>query len=296
MGVVLLAAKIATDGLWLIGLGAFLVVVVALLPRSPRLDRQFGGQGEERADRLASSVATTGLLATAVGSILLAIGSTPSIRFIAASVTALTLSMWVLTARQIRTLWRARRYEAAMKLKENQDLQREAWELEATAIVARWRWSLRHPLSRSDASSWPTDYLRRRIGDQPRGIPPEWYTVQGRQLRSNKPSLVRMTADDAPDWLRDIVVIALSEWWFVLGTPAVIAFYTPSGTQCETLVLAQPDLVRPLARMNLLSRLHDLGFPIHHGGRGQALPGHNTGDLMSRFIESSHPNFTQAHD
>jgi hypothetical protein len=291
-----LAATIATDGLWLIGLGAFFVVFVALLPRPPRLHRQFGSQGVERVDRLALSITTTGLLSTAVGSILLAIGSTPSVRFVVASAVALALAMWVLTARQIRTLWLARRYEAAMKLRENQDLEREAWELEATAILARWRWALRHPMTRSNASSWPTDYLHRRIGDQPPGIPAEWYTNEGRQLRYNKPSLVRMTEEDTPDWLRDIVMIALSEGWFVLGTPTVIAFYTPAGTQCETIVLEQPALVRPLARMNVLSRLHDLGFPTHHGSRGQALPGRDTADLVRRSVEATHPDFVQPQD
>ena len=183
-----------------------------------------------------------------------------------------------------------------MKLKENQDLKREAWELQATAILAQWRWALLHPMTGSNAASWPNNYLHKRIGDAPPGIPPEWYSVEGRQLRYNQASLVRMTADDAPDWLHDIVVVALSEGWFVLGTPTVVAFYTPSGTQYETVVLTQPGLMRPLARMNLLRRLHELGFPIHHGSRGQALPGHDTNDLVRRFVEATHPDFTQARD
>lgn len=291
-----LAATIATDGLWLIGLGAFFVVLVALLPRPPRLHRQFGDPGVERADRLALSVTTTGLLSTAVGSILLAVGSTPSVRFVVASVVAMALAMWVLTARQIRTLWLARRYEAAMKLRENQDLAREAWEFEATAVLARWRWALRHPMIRLNASNWPTTYLHGRIGGQPPGIPAEWYTNDGRQLRYNKPSLVRITAEDAPDWLRDIVVIALSEGWFVLGTPTVVAFYTPTGMECETIVLEQPALVRALARMNLLGRLRALGFPTHHGSRGQSLPGRDTGELVRRSVEATHPDFAQPQD
>jgi hypothetical protein len=291
-----LAATIATDGLWLIGLGAFVVVLVALIPRAPRLHLQFGGQGDDRIDRVAYSMTTTGLLATATGSVLVAIGSTPSVRFVAATVIALVVSIWVLLAQQIRALWLARRHDAAMKLKENQDLKREAWELQATAILAQWRWTLLHPMTGSNAASWPNNYLHKRIGDAPLGIPPEWYSVEGRQLRYNQASLVRMTANDAPDWLHDIVVVAISEGWFVLGTPTVVAFYTPSGTQYETVVLTQPGLVRPLARMNLLRRLHELDFPMHHGSRGQTLPGHDTNDLVRRFVEATHPDFTQARD
>jgi hypothetical protein len=293
---VLLAATIATDGLWLIGLGAFVVVAVALLPWPPRLNLRFGGQGDGRIDRVASAATTSGLLATAAGSVLVAIGSTPSVRFIATTVVALGLSMWLLLARQVRMLWLVRRAEAAAKLKENQDLEREAWELEATAMLAPWRWALSHPLTNSNAYSWPAEYLRRRIGDAPPGIPPEWYSLQGRRLRYNRPNLVRLAADDAPDWLRDIVAVALGEGWFVLGTPTVVAFYTPSGVQHETIVRAQPPLVRPLARMKLLHRLHQLGLPAHHGSRGQALPGHDADDLVRRLVEDAQPDLTHAHD
>lgn len=296
MHTVVLAATVATDGLWLIGVGAFVVVLVALVPRPPRLNLRFGGQGDERTDRVASSATATGLLATAAGSVLVAIGSAPSVRFIVTVVAALGLLMWLLLARQVRGLWLVRRAEAAVKLKENQDLKREAWELEATAILARWRWALSHPLTNSNAYSWPAEYLRRRLGDAPPGIPPEWYSLQGQQLRYNRPNLVRWASDDAPDWLRDIVAVALSEGWFVLGTPTVVAFYTPSGVQHETIVLAQPPLVRPLARMKLLHRLHQLGFPAHHGSRGQALPGHDADDLVRRLVEDAQPDLTHTHD
>lgn len=291
-----LAATIATDGLWLIGLGAFLVVLVALIPRPPRLHLQFRGQGDERVDRVSTSVTTAGLLATAAGSVLVAVGSTPSAWFMIATIIAVVLSTWLLIARQVRALWMARRDEAAMKLKENQDLEREAWELQAATLLARWRWALSHPLTRSNAINWPDNYLRNKIGDAPPGIPPEWYSAEGRQLRRSQTNLVRMTADEAPDWLRDIVTVALNEGWFVLGTPTVIAFYTPSGTQYETVVLTEHTLAQSLLRRNLLRKLRELGFPTHYGTRGQSLPAHDTGELVQHLVEANRPERDRIQD
>lgn len=281
-----LASVIATDGLWLIGLGAFLVAVTALTTQPPRLHLQFGGLGDQRKDRLASAITTTGLLATAAGSILVAVGSTPAGWFIAVAFGALLMSAWGLMARQVRLLWLARRNDTAMRLRENQDLAREAWELEATIVLARWRWVLLHPLTPSNANSWPTRYLARKIGDAPPGIPAEWYSNEGRQLRYSQPNLVRMTADGAPGWLRDIVVVALAEGWLVLGAPSFISFYTPNGLQYETVTLDQPAIVHLLVRRNLLNRLKRLGLPTHRGGRGQALPGCDTDELIRRLVEA----------
>jgi hypothetical protein len=280
-----LASAIATDGLWLIGVGAFLVVTVALSTQPPRLHLQFGGLGDRRRDRLTSSIATTGLLATSAGSILVAIGDTPSAWFLAGALGTTVLIMWLLMARQLRLLWLARRGDVALRLRDNQDLAREAWELEASIILSDWRWALRHPLTSASAVGWPMAFLASRIGEPPPGVPSEWYSLQGRQLRSNKPSLVRMTADDAPGWLRDIVVVALSDGWYVLGSASFVAFYTPDGLNYETVRPDEHPIVQQLVRKALLGRLRRLGLPTHRGSRGQSLPGRDSEELVRRLVE-----------
>ncbi len=280
------ASSVTVDGLWLIGIGALLVVSVALTATPPRLHLQFGGLGDQRKDRLAPSIATTGLIATAAGSVLVSVGSVPAIGFVGGVVVALGIMAWGLLARQVRLLWRARQRDAMMRLRENQDLARETWEVEAATILAGWRWALLHPLSVASAEGWPMSYLRTRIGEAPPGIPAEWYSPQGRQLRYNKPSLVRMTADDAPRWLRDIVVVALAEGWFVLGNASFLTFYAPDGLGCETIGCDHPEIVHLLVRQALLARLKRLGLPSHRGTRGQMLPARNTNDLIKRLVEA----------
>ncbi len=281
-----LASSVTADGLWLIGIGAFLVVIVALTATPPRLHLQFGALGDQRKDRLASSIAATGLIATAVGSVLVSVGAAPAVWFVGGVTLALGVIAWGLMARQVRLLWRARQRDATMRLRENQDLAREAWEVEAATILARWRWAVLHPLSAASAESWPMSYLRTKIGEAPPGIPAEWYSTQGRQLRYNKPSLVRMTVDDAPGWLRDIVVVALAEGWFVLGNASFLSFYTPDGLSCETIGCDHPAIVHLLVREALLARLRRLGLPSHRGTRGQALPARDTDDLIKRLAEA----------
>src|SRR5262249_41380508 len=153
-------------------------------------------------------------------------------------------------------------------------------------ILARWRWAALHPLSHASAEGWPMSYLHTRIGEAPPGIPAEWYSNQGRQLRYNKPSLVRMTAEAAPEWLRDIAAVALAEGWFVLGNASFVTFYTPDGLDCETIGCDHPAIVHLLVRQALLVRLKRLGLPSHWGTRGQMLPARDTNDLIKRLVEA----------
>lgn len=143
------------DGLWLIGVGAFVLAVVGLVAAPLRLHLQFGGLGDGRRDRLAFAGAGLGLLSTAAGSVLLAASSSPAVAFVIATVATLIVVAWVLLAWRVHSLWLARRGDAAMRLRYNQDLAREAWQLEAAVLLARWRWALCHPLTNTDANSWP---------------------------------------------------------------------------------------------------------------------------------------------
>jgi hypothetical protein len=280
-------AALQADGLWLIGIGALLLTVVGIATRPLRLHLQFGSLGDERRDRLAFAGTVLGLAATAIGSVLVAIGSTPAVWFIIATTAGLLLMGWIVLAWRVRSLWMARRDEAAMKLKQNQDLAREDWQLQATVLLSRWRWALRHALTRSDATGWPYDYLTKRIGAEPPGVSIEWYSNDGRLLRRNRPSLVEMSADEAPDWLHAIVLVATSEKWIVLRSGQFLVFYTPDGLRYTTVEASTPTVVQGLARMALLRKLKELGLPTHTGDGGQPLPGRDMHHLVSVLVQES---------
>lgn len=280
-----LASTVTTEGLWLIGVGAFLVAIITLSGSPPRLHLQFAALGDERKDRLVSSGTAIGLATTAVGSALVAIGSEPAVWFVAVSAATLVVFGWLLQARQVRALWVARRDEAAARLRQNQDLAREAWQFEASVLLSRWRWALSHPLTHSNATSWPYEYLEGRIGEAPPGVPPEWYSTQGIQLRRSQPSRVRIAPEEAPGWLADIVSVALGEDWPVLRSGAMIVFYTPDGLRYETTDVRQHSVTQPLTRIGLLRALGELGLPTHTGLRGQLLPGRDTGHLVASVTQ-----------
>lgn len=278
------------DGLWLIGVGAFLLAAVGLTAAPLRLHLQFGGLGDRRGDRLAFAGTGLGLVATATGSVLVALGSPPGLGFAIATVLALATIGWLLLSWRVRALWLARRDDAASELRWNQDLAREAWRLRAAVLLARWRWALCHPFTGSDAQSWPYQYLRRRIGEEPPGVAEEWYSPDGLKLRQNRPSLVSAQPDRAPDWLRDIVAVALQERWIVLRAGDALAFYTPDGLSYEIVACDEPTLTRGLVRHALLQRLSKLGLPVHSGSRGQSLPGRDLLHAVTAMSAKSSPD------
>ena len=281
------------DGLWLIGVGAFLLAAVGLTAAPLRLHMRFGGLGDRRGDRLAFAGAGMGLIATATGSVLVAAGSAPGVGFAVATLLALAAIGWLLLSWRVRTLWVARRDEAAMELRYNQDLAREAWRLRAAVLLAGWTWALCHPLTGSDAETWPYRYLRRRIGEEPPGVADEWYSPDGLKLRQNRPILVSAQPDQAPDWLRDIVAVALQERWIVLRAGEVLAFYTPDGLSYETVGCDEPALTRGLVRHALLQRLSKSGLPMHSGNRGQSLPGRDVHQMVTAMSAKSPPDATR---
>jgi hypothetical protein len=275
------------DGLWLIGVGAFLLAAVGLAAAPLRLHLQFGGLGDRRSDRLAFAGTGVGLLSTATGSVLVAAGSSPAVAFVLATVATLIVVAWALLAWRVHSLWVARRGDAAMRLRYNQDLAREAWQLEAAALLARWRWAVCHPLTDTDANSWPYVYLRKQLGEEPAGVAEEWYSNDGLKLRQNRPSLVRVGPAKVPGWLRDIVAVAIDEGWIVLRAGKALVLYTPDGLSYETVECDEPGLAQGLVRHAVLRRLNRMGLPIHSGGRGQSLPGRDREQVMGALRNGS---------
>lgn len=261
------------DGLWLIGVGAFLLAIVGLAATPLRLHLQAGGLGDGRGDRLAFTGAGLGLIAAAAGSVLVAVGSSPALGFAIATGAALVAIGWLLLSWRVRSLWVARRTEAAMNLRYNQDLAREAWRLQAAVLLSRRRWALSHPLTNSDANTWPYRYLNKRIGVEPPGVAEEWYSDEGIKLRYNWPNLVKVERSQVPGWLRDIAAFALDEGWIVLRSGAALVLYTPDGLSYETIECDEPGITTGLVRHAILRRLQRLGLPMHYGTRGQSLPG-----------------------
>lgn len=283
--------EMQADGLWLIGVGAFLLATVGLLAAPLRLHLQFGGLGDGRGDRLAFAGTGLGLIATAAGSVLVAAGSSPALGFVIATGVGLVLSGWLLLSWRVRSLWVARRTEAAMILRNNQDLAREAWRLQAAVLLSRWRWALAHPLTSSDANTWPYGYLNTRIGEEPPGVAEEWDSDDGLKLRYNWPNLVKVEPSQVPGWLRDIVAAALDHGWLVLRTGGALVFYTPDGLSYETVECDEPGLTAGLVRHAVLRRLQRLGLPMHFGSRGQSLPGRDPGQTtpasLAETVDSS---------
>ena len=159
----------------------------------------------------------------------------------------------------------------------------------AAELLARWSWCLQHPLTATDATSWPYPYLEKRLGPEPPGVADEWFSSDGVYLRQNRQSLVRLTAATAPDWLRDIVAVAEDQRWPVLHAGTAILLYTPDGTSYMTTGAEHAPLVTNLVRQQLLRRLHKAGFPTHTGRRGQTLPGRDLGHLTAATERSEIP-------
>jgi hypothetical protein len=284
------------DGLWLIGVGAFLLTVVGLAAAPLRLHLQFGGLGDRRSDRLAVAGTGLGLTTTAAGSVLVAAGSSPSLGFALATSAILAAVGWLLLSWRVHSLWVARRTDAAMNLRFNQDLAREAWRLQAAVRLSRWRWALSHPLTSTDANTWPYGYLHRRIGAEPPGVAEEWYSDEGIKLRYNWPNLVKVELSQVPGWLRDIVAVALDEGWIVLRSGAALVLYTPDGLSYETIECEEPGLTTGLVRHAILRRLHRLGLPMHYGTRGQSLPGLDRQQTATPLLEKAADPIAGAED
>ena len=86
---------------------------------------------------------------------------------------------------------------------------------------------------------------------------------------------------------RDIVVVALSDGWHVLGSASFVAFYTPDGVNSETVRADEHPIVQQLVRKALLGRLKRLGLPTHRGSRGQSLPARDSEELVRRLVEGA---------
>lgn len=168
-------------------------------------------------------------------------------------------------------------------LRDNQDLAREAWRLQAAVLLSRWRWALAHPLTSFDANTWPYRFLNARIGEEPPGVAEEWHSDDGLKLRYNWPNLVKAEPSQVPGWLRDIAAAALDYGWLVLRSGGALVFYTPDGLSYETVECEDPGLPQGLVRHAILRRLQRLGLPMYYGTRGQSLLGpdreHLLGDL-----------------
>lgn len=210
---------------------------------------------------------------------LVAISSTPTVRYAAGTAVAIALIIYVLLVWKVHALWVQRRCEAAEQLSVNQDSRREQWRLDAAARCARWRWALTHPLTRSDGTSWPSRNLEPCLGPEQSG-PPESAEdpLTALKLRQNDPNVARLSDGDTPAWLRDIVLVARDSRWEVLRSALHVAFYTPDRVSVELARMAEPlPLVQVLERERLLRALAAHGRPTHRASRGHSMPGAMSG-------------------
>ena len=276
-------------GLWLIGIGALLLALVGFAGGRVRLALTFSGSGDQRPDRLKFAISGAGLLSTATGSLLIAISSIPSAPFLVGTIAALVFVIYVLLVWRVHTLWRERVTAAAHDLRDNQDSEREQWLLDATRWYARWRWSLRHPLTTANATSWPAYDLENVLGPRPPG-PPESHEDPriAMKLRQNRPNVARVDADVLPSWTLDIVLVARDCAWTVLRSKHVLALYTPDRLHVETVDLdCAPALVQWLRREALLAGLARLGLPTHRTLRGQRGPGRDRAHRRSILTQAA---------
>jgi hypothetical protein len=268
--------------LWLVGIGAFILVAAGgWASPALRLHLEFAGSGDSRRERMAFAGTIVGGLSTAAGSLLVAGSNLPSVWFWLGTIVLMATVGYVLLAWKVHALWTARRYDAAMVLRTNQDSRREVWLIDAASLCARWRWALGHPLTPADASWWPVLYLVRRLGDCPPGPlgGVDLNDMDAVKLRQVLPNVARLDAADVPPWLLDVVLVARDCDCEVLRSGRYLGFYTLGGEY------ASASIVKPkgaaFAHRQLVRSLSKLGLPTHRGTWGQLVPGRDRSHLRA---------------
>lgn len=255
-----MSVELESAGLWLLGIGAVVLLTVRILghPR-PRLGLVFPGAAAGFTDRLQFSLELTGLLLSAVGSVLFIAAHLPPAWFIATTLGAGAASIYFLLAWLALKYWRLRLTDAIRSLGGDLRNPLVQWQVDCLRLCASWRWVLRHPFERDH---WPKS-CQRVLGPVPPGVPQNPQEVTAERLRRIEEGASLAQELAVPDALRDIVDTADREGWRVAATGSVVAFYPPSGA--EPIVVRKADAeddVRCLHRHWLLAELQRHGLPI----------------------------------
>jgi hypothetical protein len=263
---VALSLELDTAGLWLLGVGAVLLLAERLLGQpQPRLGLTFPSAATGFTERLQFSLEGTGLLFSAVGSALFVAAHLPPIWFIAATLVVALASVYGLLAYLALKYWRLRLDHAIKSLGGDLRNPLVQWQVDCLRLCASWRWVLRHPFERDD---WPKS-CQRLVGPLPPGLPQDSQEVTAARLRRIEEGASLAHELAVPDSLRGIVDAADREGWRVGATGSAVAFYPTSGA--EPIVVSKTDAendVRGLHRHWLLAKLHENGLPIRSDIRG----------------------------
>jgi len=152
-------------GLWLIGFGALVVVVAVVMsaPRPTDAGLRFSGPLVGQRERLFFALEAAGLLAVAVGGIIVAIVEFTEWWFAGASVIGLLIVAYVLM------VWKQHQYRVSRLREESEtqwtDPEQLKWSQTCLHRCSTWGWSLRHPYT---DDPWPDDCRKHIPGAPPR--------------------------------------------------------------------------------------------------------------------------------
>jgi hypothetical protein len=281
--------SIQAVGVWLVGVGAAILAAVGLLAVGPpRLNMMATASGDTRLDRLRHAISGAGLLAGAAGSVLLAVSSVPTVQVAGSTVAGIAAVIYLLLAWRVHALWTARLGDAEQTLLINQDSDRAQWQLDCAHLCSRWRWSLAHPLTDIDATSWPEEEMGRKLGPAPAGPPQSDDPDLDAKMRQVNLNVAMLRANSTPGWISDIAAVTRHRGWTVLHAAKTVTFYTPDRATSVSCTLADPgSLVSGLRREELLRSLRQMGLPTHRAKRGQSLPGIDSAELINALAASN---------
>jgi hypothetical protein len=144
------AAEVSTaerDGLWLIGVGAFLAAVSLLRQGSSGgLGGRPGGPAGTRADRIAFAIGLTGALSVALGSIDVAVEALPSLGLVVLTTVIAVVLIWLFAALRLHVDSRKNRDVSRRGAASGSALAPEReWDVKRYERHMHWRWCLANP-------------------------------------------------------------------------------------------------------------------------------------------------------
>ncbi len=141
-------------GIWLVGAGSFVSVLVAVLgsPHAGEAGLRFLGPLGSNRGRVIFAAEASAVAHIALGSVILAVVQTPEWWIALGTAGTLALGVYALT------VWKQHEYRAARAVEvatqQSSDPAAGRWRNACTRRCASWRWCLQHPF---DDDMWPRD-------------------------------------------------------------------------------------------------------------------------------------------
>lgn len=257
-------------GLWLVGVGSFLVAVPRLFHAArPQLGLDWESMSA-RVERLRFAAETVGLIMVAIGSVVLAAVELGRLWFVLAIVAAALLGVWLVATTKLRQLW-LMRAEQACDYADTSIASAAA--MRAVALRnAEWRTCVCAAFAQTPP--WPPE-LDSNVPD-----------LDGATARLRPRQIADLHARDAclerahipPRIAHDVDAINRQGWAVEIAGDALIAI-SPDGRNAQiSRSMVADSKVGMLHRQLWLHQLEALGLKMRPGARGQTRPGGSQGD------------------